>query len=304
MVEKPPEPIVAVGTIALDTVITPWGKAENVLGGSGMYFAVAASILAPVNLVGVVGEDFDQWEELNRPNLDLEGVATLPGKTFRWGGKYRENVNLRDTLYTELGVTENYDFQVPESYLDCGTVCLANIDPPTQLKLIHSMRNPTFVVADTMNLWIQSDRENLLEVICRCDVLILNDEEARQLTGKLNLVEALEEIQGLGPRTVVVKKGDHGAIAALGSELFAIPAYPLKKVVDPTGAGDCFVGGFAGYIQRAGSLSHAAMRSAVVFGSAMASFCCEDFSIKRINGLSLAELEARVEFIRELVHFD
>ena len=304
MAEKPPEPIVAVGTIALDTVITPWGKAENVLGGSGMYFAVAASILAPVNLVGVVGEDFDQWEELNRPNLDLEGVATLPGKTFRWGGKYRENVNLRDTLYTELGVTENYGLQVPEGYLDCGTVCLANIDPPTQLKLIHSMRNPTFVVADTMNLWIQSDRENLLEVICRCDVLILNDEEARQLTGKLNLVEALEEIQGLGPRTVVVKKGDHGSIAALGSELFAIPAYPLKKVVDPTGAGDSFVGGFAGYIQRAGSLSHAAMRTAVAFGSAIASFCCEDFSIKRINDLSLAELEARVEFIRELVHFD
>lgn len=304
MAEKPPEPIVAVGTIALDTVITPWGKAEDVLGGSGLYFAVAASILAPVSLVGVVGEDFDRWDELDRPNLGLEGVTSLPGKTFRWGGKYRENVNLRDTLYTELGVTENYDLQVPESYLACGTVCLANIDPPTQLKLLDSMKNPKLVVADTMNLWIKTDRENLLEVIGRCDVLILNDEEARQLTGKLNLIEALEEIQGLGPRSVIVKKGDHGAIAALDGELFAIPAYPLKKVVDPTGAGDCFVGGFAGYIQRAGLRSHAAMRTAVVYGSAMASFCCEDFSIRRIKELSLAELEGRVEFFRKLVHFD
>ena len=304
MAEKPPEPIVAVGTIALDTVITPWGKAENVLGGSGTYFAVAASTLAPVSLVGVVGEDFDHWEELNRPDLDLKGVATLPGKTFRWGGRYKNNVNLRDTLYTELGVTENYELQVPESYLGCSTVCLANIDPPTQLKLLEKMKKPQFVVADTMNLWINTDRENLLEVISRSDVLILNDEEARQLTGKLNLIQALEEIQGLGPRNVIVKKGSHGAIAALGSELFAAPAYPLKKVVDPTGAGDCFVGGFAGYIQRAGLRSQAAMRSAVVYGSAMASFCCEDFSIRLLKKLSLEQLEARVEFFRELVHFD
>jgi len=304
MAEKPPEPIVAVGTIALDTVITPWGKAESVLGGSGTYFAVAASILAPVNLAGVVGEDFDNWEELNRPNLDLQGVAILPGKTFRWGGKYRENINLRDTLYTELGVTENYELQVPESYLACGTVCLANIDPPTQLKLLEKMKNPEFVVADTMNLWINTDRENLLKVIARCNVLILNDEEARQLTGKLNLIQALEEIQGLGPRNVIVKKGDHGAVAALGSEMFAAPAYPLKKVVDPTGAGDCFVGGFAGYIQRVGLRTQAAMRTAVVHGSAMASFCCEDFSIRRIKELSLEQLETRVAFFRELVHFD
>ena len=304
MAETRPKPVVAVGTIALDTVITPWGKAENALGGSGMYFALAASVLTPVNLVGVVGEDFDHWDELDRPNLDLEGVATLPGKTFRWGGMYRENVNLRDTLYTELGVTENYELQVPESYLDCGTVCLANIDPPTQLKLLESMRKPEFVIADTMNLWINTDKENLLKVIGRSDVLILNDEEARQLTGKLNLIHALEQIQGLGPRNVIVKKGDHGAIAALGGEIFAIPAYPLKEVVDPTGAGDCFVGGFAGFIQRAGSRSPAVMRTAVAYGSATASFCCEDFSIMRIKGLSLAELEQRVEFFRELVHFD
>ena len=303
MANKAPEPIVLVGTIGIDTVITPFGKAENVLGGSGTYFAVAASILAPVNFVSVVGEDFDQWPELERENIDLEGVARLKGKTFRWGGQYRENINLRDTLFTELGVNEKFAPVVPESYRGCRTVCLANVDPPAQLNVLDSMPNANFVVSDTMNFWIKQDPDTLQEVIRRSDVLILNDDEARQLTGKLNLLEALESVHRLGPSTVVLKKGEHGAILALGEDFFAIPGYPLRRVVDPTGAGDTFAAGFVGYLQRAGFRDPESMRSAAVYGSAMASFCCEDFSIRRIRTLTLRELEARVEEFRELVRF-
>ncbi|HLA40523.1 MAG TPA: PfkB family carbohydrate kinase [Candidatus Glassbacteria bacterium] len=304
MVVKKPEPVVVVGTVALDTVETPYGKAQDVVGGSGAFFALGASLLAPVKLVSIVGQDFSHWEDFDRPDIDLEGVKRTDGKTFRWGGKYRENINLRDTLFTELGVIAGYVPELPESYRSCRTVCLANIDPPVQLRVLEGLERPEFVVADTMNYWIQTQREALAEVIRRSHVLILNDEEARQLTGRLNLFDAVEDIQQRGPAAVVVKKGEHGVVVAMDGEYFAAPAYPLRRVVDPTGAGDCFAAGFVGYLQRAGEHTPRAMRSAAAYGTALASFCCEDFSIWRIRKLTLAELEERVENFRRLVHFD
>ena len=298
------EPIVIVGTIGFDTVITPYGKAEEVLGGSAMFSATAASMLAPVNVVSVVGEDFDCWEKLARRNLDLEGVATLPGKTFRWGGQYGEDINRRDTLFTEQGVLERFDPVLPENYRKCKTVFLANVDPLIQLKVLESLEEPGFVVCDTMNFWIKNQPEPLERIISCCDVLILNDDEARLLTGKLNLIAALEEIQARGPHTVVLKKGEHGAIMASGEELFAVPGYPLKKVVDPTGAGDTFAGGFVGYIQSQGCRSIDVLRKAVVYGSVLASFCCEDFSAERLKKLNFSQIEARVQEFRQLVRFD
>jgi sugar/nucleoside kinase (ribokinase family) len=305
MVHGQTEPIVAVGTIGIDTVETPFGKAERVLGGSGTFFALGASLFAPVNLVSVVGDDFDEtrWKALSRPNLDLKGVAVNPGDTFSWGGKYWEDVNHRDTTFTNLGVLASFDPVLPESYRSCGTVFLANVDPGIQLKVLDSLRNPRFVVTDTMNYWINGDPERLRRVIARSTVLIVNEDEARQLTGKLNLTAALEEIQALGPRIVVLKKGEHGAVMAAGNELFAIPGYPLKNVIDPTGAGDTFAGGFVGYLQRGGSFDNDSLRRAVVYGSALASFCCEDFSVNRLLTLTLADLEARVEEFRRLVNF-
>lgn len=305
-------PIVAVGTVAYDTVESPFGKAEHVLGGSGMYFAAAASILSPVNLVAVVGEDFSQEsrDEMKNPNLDLGGMATHPGKTFSWGGTYRNDINIRDTDFTELGVIENWVPEVPEAYRACKTVCLANIDPPAQLEVLKAIEDPGLVVLDTMNLWIDVARDSLLEVIGLTDVLILNDEEARQLTGELNLPTAIEKIQDLGPSIVVVKKGEHGAMLAQqgedGNEIFSLPGLPLKTVCDPTGAGDCFAGGFVGYIQRSGisnCRSNDTLRTAVAYGSAAASFCCEDFSARRLRGLTIDDLEQRVDSFRRLVDF-
>jgi len=298
-------PILVVGTIGIDNVSSPFGKAERVLGGSAMFFAAAASLLAPVNMVSVVGEDFDaeRWKEIAHPDVDLSGVATLPGKTFAWGGLYRKDINRRDTLFTELGVLEHFDPVLPESYRGCRTVFLANVDPAVQLKVLDSLEKPELVVLDTMNYWINNDRARLEEVIARSDVLILNDDETRQLTGQLNLPGAMEEIQGLGPRIVVVKKGEHGALLADGDDLFAMPGLPLKTVCDPTGAGDSFAGGFVGCIQRSGSVSNEVLRTAVVYGSAVASFCCEDFSAYRLRSLTAEELEGRVERFRRLVEF-
>ncbi len=298
-------PIVAVGTIGIDTVSSPFGKAERVLGGSAMYFAAAASLLAPVNLVSVVGEDFGaaRWKEMAHPEVDLSGVATLPGKTFSWGGVYRRDINRRDTLFTDLGVLDQFNPVLPESYRGCRTVFLANVDPAVQLKVLDSIEKPEFVVLDTMNYWINNDRARLEEVIVRSNAVILNDDEVRELTGQLNLPSAMEEIRMLGPSIVVVKKGEHGALLDENGTLFALPGLPLKTVCDPTGAGDSFAGGFVGHIQRSGSVSNQVLRTAVAYGSAVASFCCEDFSANRLRNLTLEELDTRVEQFHRLVEF-
>ena len=298
-------PIVVAGTIAIDTVSSPFGKAERVLGGSAMYFAAAASLFTPVNVVSVVGEDFgpEHWKEMTHPEVDLSGVETLPGKTFSWGGIYRKDINRRDTLFTELGVLERFNPVLPESYRSCQTVFLANVDPVVQLKVLDSLEKPEFVVLDTMNYWINNNRSRLEEVIARSDVIIINDDEARELTGELNLPGAMEEIQQLGPPVVVVKKGEHGALLADSGDLFALPGLPLKTVCDPTGAGDSFAGGFVGYIQRSGSHANQVLRTAVAYGSAVASFCCEDFSANRLRILEVEELDRRVDQFRRLVEF-
>ncbi|MCE5270372.1 PfkB family carbohydrate kinase [bacterium] len=306
MSQANPEPIVAVGTIGIDTIETPTERVEAVLGGSGTYFAVAASLFNPVCLVAVAGDDMTeaQWSTLRRPNLILDGIAVVKGgRTFSWGGRYHADVNRRDTLFTNLGVLETFNPVVPASQRGARTVFLANVDPGSQLKVLDQVSGAEFVVTDTMNFWISGDRERLGQVLRRTDCLILNDDEARQLTGCLNLTDALEKVQALGPRMVVLKKGEHGAVLAVGRELFALPGYPLRNVVDPTGAGDSFAGGFVGYIQRRGDRSRETLRAAVVYGSAVASFCCEDFSLRRLGRLSQDELEARVQEFRELVRF-
>lgn len=295
--------LVVVGTIGIDTVETPYGKAEEVMGGSGTFFAIAASLLAPVNLVSLVGTDFDRWQEFEKPGLDTEGVKVVDGLTFRWGGKYHDDINRRDTLFTELGVIADNKPEVPESYRGCQTICLANVDPPQQLQVLDNLDSPSLVVADTMNFWIDSDRENLMKVISRANVLILNDDEGRQLTGKLNVTEILADIQAMGPDNVVLKKGEHGALLALGDEYFAVPGFPLLRVVDPTGAGDTFAAGFTAWLHRTGDTSHESMKTAAVYGSALASFCCEDFSTRRLQEISLDELEERVDKFRKLVQF-
>jgi sugar/nucleoside kinase (ribokinase family) len=296
--------IVAVGTVGIDTVESPYGKAEEVMGGSGTFFAIAASLLAPVNLVSLVGTDFDRWAEFDKPGLDTEGVNTVEGKTFRWGGKYHDDINKRDTLFTELGVIADHRPEVPESYRGCRTVCLANVDPPQQLQVLDAIEDPDLVVADTMNFWISSDLENLKKVIARADVLILNDDEGRQLTGKLNVTDILSNIQTMGPENVVLKKGEHGALLALGDEYFAVPGYPLQRIVDPTGAGDSFAAGFTAWLHRTGDKSAEAMKTAAVYGSAIASFCCEDFSTRRLQEISLDEIKNRVEVFRRMVQFN
>ncbi|MBW7996981.1 MAG: sugar kinase [Candidatus Glassbacteria bacterium] len=296
--------IVAVGTIGIDTVETPYGKAEEAMGGSGTFFAIAGSLLAPVNLVSLVGTDFDRWAEFDRPGLDTEGVKVVEGDTFRWGGKYHDDINKRDTTFTDLGVIADNLPDVPESYRACRTVCLANVDPPQQLMVLDALDNPDLVVADTMNFWISSDRENLEKVIARSNVLILNDDEGRQLTGKLNVTDILLDIQRMGPEYVVLKKGEHGALLALGDEYFAVPGYPLLRVVDPTGAGDTFAAGFTAWLHRTGDKSAESMKTAAVYGSAMASFCCEDFSTRRLQEITIDDIENRVEKFRRLVRFN
>ena len=300
--------LVAVGTVAFDTIETPFGRAERVLGGSATYITLAARFLCdPVRLVAVVGKDFPDAhvEALESRGIDTEGLVRDPeGETFFWAGRYHYDLNERDTLATHLNVLATFHPELPASYRESRIVCLGNLDPGVQQDVMAQVDAPDLVVMDTMNFWIEHTPDKLKEAIAGVDVLIINDSEARELSGEPNLVRAARLIRALGPATLVIKKGEHGALLFTGDAerptLFAAPAYPLEDIQDPTGAGDTFLGGFAGYLARRGDTSPASMREAVVVGSALASFVVEAFGPERLLSLTKEELNTRLAAFQEL----
>jgi sugar/nucleoside kinase (ribokinase family) len=298
--------VLVVGSVALDSVETPFGKADDVLGGSATFFSAAASILTPVQLVGVVGSDYpvERLEALRDRGVDLAGLEHADGPSFRWRGRYRHDLNSAETLETQLGVFSRFSPKIPEQFRNAPFVFLGNIDPRLQLDVLQQVQKPTLVACDTMNFWIQSRRPDLLTLLEQVDLVTLNDGEARQLTEKVNLVQAARWIMDIGPKTVIIKKGEHGAFMFTGDSIFFAPAFPLENVFDPTGAGDSFAGGFIGYLARTGDLSEANMRRAVMYGSAMGSFAVEKFSTERLMSLTREELDARIRQLKQLVTFE
>jgi sugar/nucleoside kinase (ribokinase family) len=298
--------LLVVGSVALDSVETPFGKADEVLGGSATYFSASASHQSPVQLVGVVGDDYpvERLEALRERRIDLAGLEKAEGESFRWRGRYRHDLNSAETLETRLGVFSHFRPKLPDQFKSASYVFLANIDPRLQLQVLEQVEKPKFVACDTMNFWIESRRGDLLDLLAKVDLITLNDGEARQLTEKANLVQAARWILARGPKTVLIKKGEHGAFMFTNESIFYAPAYPLEAVFDPTGAGDSFAGGFMGYLARTNDLSEANMRRAVVIGSAMGSFVVEAFSITRLLSVTRDDIDRRVADFHRLVSFD
>jgi sugar/nucleoside kinase (ribokinase family) len=298
--------ILVVGSVAYDTVETPLGRAERVLGGSASFFSVAAAFFTPVNLVGVVGQDFGEAQLAafrGRP-IDLTGLERMEGKTFHWQGKYSQDLNSRDTICTELNVFEFFEPKIPAGYRGSELVFLGNIDPGLQRRVLEQVDRPRVVACDTMNFWIKGKPRELRETLAKVQVLLINDQEARELSGEWNLVRAARAIRAMGPHTLVVKKGEHGVLMFGEEGSFAAPALPLETVVDPTGAGDTFAGGFLGYLASAPDLGDAPLRRAVVMGSTLASFCVEAFSLDRLLTLTRPEIDARYAVFERLTRFE
>ena len=297
--------VLIVGTTALDSIKTPNAENPRLLGGSASHAAVAASFFAPVNLIGGVGEDFPKkYVELyRRHKIDLAGLQSLPGKTFHWSGEYEVNMNNRRTLATELGVIETYSPVVPKAYQSSPYVLLANIAPALQSRVLDQIARPKFVVADSMDLWLNIALADLLKLLKRVDCFVLNDSEAHLLTKEDNIFNALKKIHQLGPKYVIIKQGSHGSILSSPKGLFICPAYPLKKVVDPTGAGDSFVGGLMGYLASARGSVDANIRRAMVYGSVTASFCCEGFGLNTTTKTKRAQINQRVTELEKLTKF-
>jgi len=297
--------VLIVGTTALDSIKTPTKENPRLLGGSASHAAVAASFFSPVKLVGGVGEDFPKKyiELYRRHKIDLAGLQILPGKTFHWSGEYEVNMNNRRTLATELGVIETFSPKLPAAYRSSRFVLLGNIAPALQLSVLDQMRKPKFVVADSMDLWLNIALPDLLKLLKRVDGFVLNDSEAHQLTKEDNVFVALKKIHQLGPKYVIIKKGSHGSILSGPKGVFICPAYPLHTVEDPTGAGDSFVGGMMGYLATASGSIDANIRRAMVYGSVTASFCCEGFGLNRTTKTKRADIEKRVKELEKLTKF-
>ncbi len=301
--------LLTVGTVAFDTIETPYGKAEMVVGGAALYASIAASHFTDqINLVSVVGDDFPQVEldYMEARGITLDGLQIKQGeKSFFWAGKYHDNMNQRDTLITDLNVLADFDPVLPESYKNSTYVMLGNLTPEVQMRVINQMETrPKLIVMDTMNFWMDIAMDSLKEVIKKIDVLTINDEEARQLSGEYSLVKAAKVIHEMGPKYLVIKKGEHGALLFHEGKMFFAPALPLAEVFDPTGAGDTFAGGFIGYLAQTDDISFENMKRAVIYGSAMASFCVEEFSIGRMKGLKKKDIDERLQQFVELAKFD
>ena len=301
--------LVTVGTVAFDSIETPFGKVDRVVGGAATYISLAASYFTKdLNLVSVVGDDFPNTElnYMKKRSVNIDGLQIKKGeKSFFWAGKYHDNMNSRDTLVTELNVLADFDPILPESYKKAKYVMLGNLTPDIQMNVINQMKKrPKLIVLDTMNFWMDIAMDTLKKVIKEIDVLTINDEEARQLSGEYSLVNAAKAIHKMGPKFLVIKKGEHGALLFQGNKIFFAPALPLAQVFDPTGAGDTFAGGFIGYLAKTGDLSFENMKRAVIYGSAMASFCVEEFSIARLKTLKSNEINSRVKRFVDLVNFD
>ena len=301
--------LLAVGTVAFDDIETPMGRAEMAIGGAATYITLAAShFLNDLRLVSVIGDDFpqDMLNFMRQRGIDLEGLQVKAGeKSFFWAGRYHNNMNSRDTLDTQLNVLADFDPILPDAYKDTEYLMLGNLTPAVQLRVIEQMnKRPKLIALDTMNFWMDIAWDSLMEVLGKIDMLIINDEEARQLSGEHSLVKAAHKIHALGPRFLVIKKGEHGALLFEGDKLFFAPALPLQEVTDPTGAGDTFAGGFMGYIAKTKDTSFENMKRAIIYGSAMASFCVEQFSVDALKSLDAAQINERVKRFVELVNFD
>jgi len=300
--------VLVVGSLALDTIETPFGLAKDTVGGSAVYISAAASYFVnPIRLVGVVGGDFPNHglAFLEERNVDLEGLQVVEnGRTFRWSGRYRYDLNERDTLSTDLNVFELFDPKIPEKYRKSRTVCLGNIDPVLQRKVLDQMEKPRVVICDTMNYWIERKNKELLETLKYINILILNDSEARLLSHEPNLIKAGRVIRSLGPSVVIIKKGEHGALLLTDQMVFSAPAYPMENIFDPTGAGDSFAGGFVGWLSRTDDMSEENLKRAVIYGSTLASFCVEKFGVEGLRDLTYLQIQDRFREFRELSRFD
>ncbi|MDE2059670.1 MAG: sugar kinase [candidate division NC10 bacterium] len=298
--------ILVVGSVALDSVQTPFGNAKEALGGSATYFSVAASFFADVRIVAVVGEDFpeEHLAFLKSRSIDLKGLVRVPGRTFRWTGEYGFDLNEAKTLETQLNVFASFQPEIPKAYKESELVFLANIDPDLQREVLNQVRSPRLVAADTMNYWIDGKPEALQEMLKSVDILLINDAETRQLADEPNLVRAAQKVLGWGPTSLVIKRGEYGALLVRKGGWFAAPALPLDSVFDPTGAGDCFAGGFIGYLANTMNFEEANIRKAIVMGSVMASFNVEAFSLDRLRRLTYPEIEARYKVFKRLAHFE
>jgi sugar/nucleoside kinase (ribokinase family) len=300
--------LLTIGTVAFDALETPYGKTDKIIGGSCTYIALSAAFFLPqVNVVAVVGDDFPQeyMDSLMSKGINLDGLQIKKGeKSFFWAGKYHNNMNSRDTLVTDLNVLADFKPMIPNSYQDCDFLMLGNLTPQVQIEAIQGLKNrPKLVVMDTMNFWMDVAMDDLKKVLKLVDVLCINDEEARQLSGQYSLRTAAKMIMAMGPKTLIIKKGEHGALLFQESNMFYCPALPLEEVFDPTGAGDTFVGGFIGYLAQTNDISFENMRKAIVCGSAMASFCVEKFGTERLFEVTASDLEARVGEFKELARF-
>lgn len=301
--------LVVIGSMAFDALETPFGKVDRIIGGSATYVAWSASnFTQPIKQVSIVGGDFPQEEmdALTARGVDMEGVEIVKdGKSFFWSGRYHMDMNTRDTLVTELNVLEQFDPKLPESFQDCEFLMLGNLVPAIQANVINQLRNrPKLVVMDTMNFWMEVALEDLKKTISMVDVLMVNDSEARQLSGEYSLVKAAAKIQAMGPKYLIIKKGEHGALLFHGKQVFFAPALPLEDVFDPTGAGDTFAGGFMGHIAKTKDISFENMKRAIIVGSAMASFCVEKFGPNRLKELTMGEIHERINEFVDLVQFD
>ena len=298
--------LLVVGSVAFDSVKTPFGEAEEVLGGSATYFSVAASFFAPIALVAVVGEDFPQKEIdfLKSRKIDLTGLERAKGKTFRWKGEYGFQLNEAKTLDTQLNVFQSFWPKLPDKHKAIDIVFLANIDPDLQREVLLQVNRPRLVACDTMNFWISGKKDALLKTLKLVDILIINDGEARQLSGEFNLVKAARIVQAMGPKILIIKRGEHGSLLFSKKSIFHAPAYPVENVFDPTGAGDSFAGGFMGYLAKTRKFDDANVRRAMIMGSVLASFDVEDFSLNRFRKLKYPEIVSRFRAFKHLTHFE
>ncbi|QEC75974.1 PfkB family carbohydrate kinase [Mucilaginibacter ginsenosidivorax] len=301
--------LLVIGTVAFDAIETPFGKTDKIVGGSATFASLGASyFFDDINIVAVVGDDFPQSEieDLNKHNVDTEGLQIKQGeKSFFWSGRYHNDMNSRDTLVTELNVLADFDPIIPESYQDCEYLMLGNLSPQVQQSVIERLKNrPKLIVMDTMNFWMDIALDELLKTLKLVDVLTINDAEARQLSGEFSLVKAARKILTMGPQYLIIKKGEHGALLFHEDKIFSAPALPLEEVFDPTGAGDTFAGGFIGYMAKAGTVSFESMKNAIIYGSALASFCVEKFGSERLRNLTQEEITARIAQFVGLAKFE
>lgn len=298
--------LLVVGSVGFDSIETPHGSTEKLLGGTAVFCSVAASYFTKVGMVATVGTDFPQahLDFLQEKNIDLKGLTTMNGETFHWGARYHKNMNKRETLFTDLNVFEHFSPEIPPAYRDTPCLFLGNIGPNLQLHVLDQMKAPEIIALDTMNYWIERTPDDLTKVLKKIMVLLVNDEEASQLTGESNLKRAALAITKMGPKIIIIKKGEHGAVLVSGDDYFCAPAFPLEHVNDPTGAGDTFAGGFMGYLAKTKRVDKNTLRRAMVYGSTLASFAVENFSVERLRTLAPEEITGRFNDFHDMVVFE